>query len=232
MDDVILDDIPFQVDLNSLKNQLRIKDNSASVKDLEMFAAEAQTVARPKALSRAVYFDTLEDDQVVIDGIALKSHVLKVNIQEAHRIFPFVATCGTEIEDWSRTQEDVLKRFWGEAIKGMTLRTVIEHLDRHIKKQYDLGQTSIMTPGSIQDWPIQEQRPLFTILGELTAQIGVKINESMLMNPVYSVSGILFPTEVKFENCQLCPREECPGRRAEYQPALYEEKYQLAVKGD
>jgi hypothetical protein len=46
------------------------------------------------------------------------------------------------------------------------------------------------------------------------------------MTPVKSVSGIWFPTEGKYENCQLCNREDCPGRRAPYEPGLMERKYQ------
>ena len=230
MDGTVLAEIPFEINIDTLKQLLRIKEGNAMEKDLVGFTAEAETIARPKALYRVVYFDTHDDNQVVIDGISLKSHILKINIQEAHRVFPFVATCGTEIEAWSQSHDDVLKRFWAESIKGLALRAVFGFLDNHLKEQYDLGQTARMTPGSLQDWPIQEQRPLFTILGELTSQIGVEINESMLMSPVYSVSGILFPTEVKYENCQLCPREKCPGRRAEYEPDLYDKKYKLAIK--
>jgi hypothetical protein len=44
------------------------------------------------------------------------------------------------------------------------------------------------------------------------------------MLPTKSVSGIFFPTETSYENCQLCPRENCPNRRAEYNKAL-EEQY-------
>lgn len=40
------------------------------------------------------------------------------------------------------------------------------------------------------------------------------------MVPVKSVSGIFFPTEIKFESCQLCPREVCISRRAPYTPLL------------
>jgi len=47
------------------------------------------------------------------------------------------------------------------------------------------------------------------------------------MVPVKSVSGILFPTEESFASCQLCPREVCPGRRAPYDPDLYDAKYRL-----
>jgi hypothetical protein len=46
-----------------------------------------------------------------------------------------------------------------------------------------------------------------------------------MMDPVHSVSGILFPTEEDFEECSLCPREDCPKRRAPFEEHLYETRY-------
>ena len=71
-----------------------------------------------------------------------------------------------------------------------------------------------MNPGPLKDWPLGEQRQLFFLFGDVKQAIGVELTESFLMYPVKSVSGIIFPTEVNYENCQLCPRENCPGRRA------------------
>ena len=89
-----------------------------------------------------------------------------------------------------------------------------------------------MTPGSLEDWPISEQRPLFEILGDIQDAIGVQLKDSLMMSPVQSVSGIIFPTEATFESCQLCPRENCPGRRAAYDKNLYEKKYKSKPEKD
>jgi hypothetical protein len=186
---------------------------------------EAETIVRPKALYKAVYIEAKHDDRVVIDGIELKSRVLRVNLEEAHRVFPFVATCGTEIEDWARSIDDIMKSFWAETIQGIALRSAIKALDKHIDEYFSPGLTSRMSPGSLKDWPIQEQRMLFTILGDTKESIGVQLTSSLMMSPTKSVSGILFPTEVSFESCQLCPREDCPGRRAPYDKDLYDRKY-------
>jgi hypothetical protein len=82
-----------------------------------------------------------------------------------------------------------------------------------------------MNPGSLPDWPLQEQRQLFALLGDTRAAIGVELTDSCLMLPIKSLSGLRFPTGENFENCQLCPRERCPGRRTAYEPGLYERKY-------
>ena len=82
-----------------------------------------------------------------------------------------------------------------------------------------------MNPGSLADWPLEEQRHLFRLLGEPRKAIGVELTESFLMVPIKSVSGLRFPSGAHYENCQLCPRDPCPGRRAPYDPDLYERRY-------
>ncbi len=49
------------------------------------------------------------------------------------------------------------------------------------------------------------------------------------MVPTKSVSGILFPAEESFASCQLCPRENCPNRRAPYDPELFDRKFRAPV---
>jgi hypothetical protein len=77
-----------------------------------------------------------------------------------------------------------------------------------------------MNPGSLADWPLTEQIPLFRLIGDVRQATGVYLTESLLMMPRKSVSGFDFPTESSFASCQLCPREKCPNRRAAYDPIL------------
>jgi len=53
---------------------------------------------------------------------------------------------------------------------------------------------------------------------------GVELTDSQLMKPNKSVSGFLFPSESDYENCQLCPRENCPNRSADFEEELYRER--------
>jgi hypothetical protein len=168
---------------------------------------------------------------VVVDGVTLKSRVLQVNLEKAHRVFPFLVTCGTELEAWSNSMDDVLKKYWSDAVKHMALGAARKALDKHLVGHYELGMTAVMNPGSLADWPIQEQAKLFAILGDTQAAIGVQLTDSFLMVPTKSVSGIRFPTEVSFKNCQLCPRDKCPGRAAPYDKDLYDRKYRKNSQG-
>lgn len=225
METVVLKEIPFRIDRGGLMKTARVKPGSRYEEELNHLAGEAEEIARPKALYRAVYFDAGDEDHVTIDGILLKSRVLRVNLEHAHRIFPFAATCGTELEEWSRSKEDIMQRFLADAMKDLALRSVFQFTDRYFKEKHGLEKTAVMTPGSLPDWPIEQQRPLFAILGDVEAAIGVTITQELVMVPSFSVSGILFPTEVSFQSCQLCPREKCQGRRAPFDKGLYDRRY-------
>ena len=232
---IVLDTIPFRNNFDSLVKQTRVKKGTRYFDDLESLWREAQNFAEPKALYNQAFIETGGDDQVIVDGTPLKSRVLKVNLKNTHRVFPFVATCGTELDNWAKSLKDMLHSFFAEIIKQMALTAAVHYLDSHVKDHFSIEKIAFMTPGSLEDWPISEQRPLFEILGDVQGAIGVQLIDSLMMSPVQSVSGIIFPTEVTFESCQLCPREKCPGRRAPYDPDLYDKKYkkpqQCPVRG-
>ena len=227
MTQVVLDNIPYQPDMARLREKLRIREGSSYVGRFERLVSEAQAIARPKVLYKVALVDDKGDDYVVVDGVRLNSRVLRVNLDEAHRVFPYVVTCGRELYDWMNALDDMLLGFWADAINEMALRGAIAALNEHLVERYRPGETATMNPGSLGEWPLQQQRALFKILGDPEAAIGVELTKSCLMVPNKSVSGIQYPTETGFSSCQLCPREDCVGRKAPYDPELYDQKYRL-----
>ena len=89
--------------------------------------------------------------------------------------------------------------------------------------KYAINGLSSMSPGSLSDWPIEEQKPLFSILGDVETAIGVTLTENFLMVPTKSISGIYFPTDLPFYNCQLCSRKNCDSRKARFDKTLARE---------
>jgi len=223
----IFDNIPWQIDTAQLAQRLHLTERKDELKDFERLAEEALAVARPKAFYALARVESRHERSVIINGVELRSRVLRVNLEQVHRVFPFVATCGVELEAWSETIADrVLHRFWADQLKEAALRSALEFMRDHLMTYYRPGRIAQMNPGSLADWPLGQQRPLFRILGDGPQSIGVQLTEHMLMIPTKSVSGIVFPTETSFESCQLCPLEGCPSRRAEYDPGLYSQRYQ------
>lgn len=223
----ILDDIPFQLALPQLMKRAHVKEGSPNAVELAHLAEQGAALARPKALYLVAYITNRGEDFIEIEGFRFQSTVLRVNLDQAFRVFPYLATCGQELQSWAEKFDDMLLRFWAESIKEMALAIALVELNRHIDQFYFPGDTSSMSPGSLPDWPIQQQRILFDLFGTYKDQVSVTLTDSMLMIPTKSVSGVRFPTTSNFESCQLCPRENCPGRRAPYDAGLFESQYHI-----
>jgi len=222
---VVLRDIPFRPDPAGLIRKLRIPDQPGYIQRFRNLVAEGRAVARPKAMYRPAYIESRDTDTVVIDGIRMTSRVLRVNLEQAHRVFPYVATCGREMAAWAEGLSDLLDRFWADAIMEAALREALRVLEADIAGRFNPGPTGSMNPGSLRDWPLEQQRELFQALGDPMTTIGVELTDSFLMIPIKSVSGLRFPTEIRYENCQLCPRDRCPERRAPYDRELHVRRY-------
>lgn len=221
----ILSEIPFRIDVAALLTSLRIPAGSDRAREIRRMVKAAQKIARPKAVYDRCFIEKKGEDCVTFGGATFTSRVLRVNLDGAGRVFPFVATCGRELADFAASLDDLVLSFALDTVMVKALEAVVGALRAHITQKYALGEVGMMDPGSLEDWPLSEQRPLFAVLGDVKGAIGVELTDSLLMVPIKSVSGILFPTKHSFESCQLCPRDRCPNRRAEYDPKLWEERY-------
>ncbi|MCX5849665.1 MAG: vitamin B12 dependent methionine synthase [Deltaproteobacteria bacterium] len=222
MNPIILDEIQFKPDFDALASVLRIRKDGKDEKRLMDLLDQSLSVAKPKGAYTESFVDEIENDYVTIDGVRLNGKLLPVNLKNVTRVFPYLATCGTELEEWSGGIEGIRERFWVDTIMMFALGSAIGEIDRHIEKNSNPGARSAMNPGSLEEWPIEEQQGLFRILGNSHSIIGVKLTESFMMSPLKSVSGIFFPSEHSYENCRLCRREKCPGRRAPFDASLRE----------
>jgi len=220
----ILDPLPFSLDFDAVAARVHVAPDDADAPALRDLIARVQQVARPKALYHLGFIEARAAEALEINGVTFTSRVLSVNLKDVHRVFAYVVTCGREF-DAIDTGGDPLQEYWLDQLRMATLAAARSYLRDHIDLKYQPGALSSMSPGSLPDWPISQQRPLFSLLGDVYGKIGVELTDSYLMLPLKSVSGLLFPTEVTFASCQLCPREGCPGRSAPYDPALWQQRY-------
>ena len=218
----ILDNIRISLDMQKIKKELHMEGREDS-SHVQALIKEVQPLIRAKAVYRNCYLESKPEDAIVIDGIRFTSRVLRRHMDNVGRVFPFVVTIGSKLEEYARACKDFLKQYYLDTIGNIALITARKHLEDHLRSKYALGCISYMSPGSLKDWDLEGQRPLFSILGDVRASIGVYLTETLLMIPTKSLSGIFFPTEIPFYSCQLCPRENCQGRKAKYNENLARE---------
>lgn len=217
-------DIPFELDVVSIARTVHVEPDSPDGQTLRELVEQARQTARPKAMYKEAFIDGKGADTVTVEGVTFTSRMLRANLDRIERVFPFVATCGHEMDTVTLPAGDFLAEFWWDAIKAVLLRGAIRHLNEHLKQCFAMGKMSSMSPGSgdVDVWPIEQQRELFALLGDVKGQIGVELTGSFLMKPNKTVSGICFATEVDFRSCQVCRRRDCPSRSAAFDPALWD----------
>jgi len=221
-----LDSIPVTVTFEQALKRLKIEDGEDIALISGLFET-AKSIAKPKVLYREAYVDEISGRNVRINGCDFESGVLAANLKNIHRVFAYVCTCGTEVDDWSHNEKDYVVSLWLDMIKEMFLFDANNFLREHLKNSYQFERMSSVNPGSgnADNWHISQQKPLFAMIGDVKCEIGVTLTESFLMIPTKSTSGLLYPSETDFVNCALCGRENCVGRRAEFDRELYDRTF-------
>lgn len=222
----VLNSIPVELDLEAVLKRMRLRNRSDNiVESIRELLDTAVPVASPKAVYEVSYVENKNGDSLEIGGVRFSSRVLRVNLDQVERVFPYVITCGRELDGIEVPSTDFIKGYYLDQIKETALVLARRYVEDYLKKQYALGQLSRMAPGAGAeiDWPLTQQKELFSIFGgrnKVEELIGVRLTDTCLMVPIKSVSGIFFPAEIRFESCQICPREGCIGRRAPYDPEM------------
>ena len=217
-----LENIQIKLDFDAVRRRLHLKRDHdlTTVQDVVNIA---QPLIEPKVLYKTCYIEEKLAEGAIIEGLQFKSKVLRKNLDKIERVFPFVITIGNKFAEELDSCSDLLEKFYLDTVGNVALNQVRLKLKDHLKQKYGLEKTAFMAPGSLPNWPIEQQKPLFKLLGDVKASIGVELTNSLLMLPAKSVSGIYFPTETSFFSCQLCPRERCDSRKAKYNEKLAQE---------
>lgn len=212
----ILEPIPITLQTAAVARALRLEGNVDQVRKLLDAAAP---LIHARAVYRTCSVESFEGEAVIVGGVRLESRVLRKNLDCVQEVFPFVVTIGPELETYARKAGDLLRQYYLDVIGNLAVRAARQHLALHIQNRRGLPPLSAMNPGSLADWPIQQQRPIFRLLEDGPAAVGVTLTQHLLMVPSKSVSGMFFPAETPFVSCELCPQTHCPARKAGYNEA-------------
>ena len=185
---------------------------------LRRLIARCGDAAKPKAVAVCLEVTHDADGHVTAIGSeAMSSPVLDEQLKGLHRVFAFVATCGTELAGADYENNTQLRMALLSLCLG-GMNAAMGAMVQSLTERYHLGKTGILNPGSLPEWSLSEQRSLFRLLGDVTGDVGVTLEENNFMSPLATSSGLLFETEQDYENCSYCTNRGCIIRRAPYDP--------------
>lgn len=219
----ILTDMPWELTSEDVIKHLHITEDDQE--DFEELFGRVMPLMKPVIYYGRAKIEDNDGHNVKIGGQVFTSRVLSVNLKNCEEVYPYVMTSGREAYEFGEAQDDFLMKYWAEQICEMALRRSSASGMKLITERLGYKNLYAMNPGSLENWPISQQKPLFDLLGNVFESCGVVLTPSYLMQPVKSGSGILFASEEHYANCMLCPRIGCPSRRAAFKPDMFREKY-------
>ena len=219
----LFDQLEWNVDFEGAKKKLRIMEDD--FEDFEEIYTE--TVKRMKPVFYAGSETIISNDgrSIVLGEETFTSRVISVNLKDSTTVYPFVGTSGRAAYEYALSISDELFRYWADSICEIALRSASVSFRKAMRKIIGSEHINSLGPGSVIDWPISQQKPLFALLGNVLEKTGIYLEPSFLMRPVKSGSGILYASEKHFESCSLCPRQDCPNRRAPFDSEKFGRDY-------
>ena len=214
----IIDRIPFILDVPGMMATLKIEEGSEDETAFRDLAAKSLESGRPRILYSECFLGDKGEDSVAVGNVVFRSRTLRMNLDAVDKVFPHIISCGPEFDSIPLPPDDTLQEYWRDCIKEAALHAAINRFYTVLAGKHGLRKTASMNPGSgpADTWPIQQQKELFSLFGDVEAAIGVRLTDSFLMVPNKTISGIVFATESDFVTCSLCPRDVCRNRRAPY----------------
>ena len=146
----ILEHIPVNLDLEEIRKRLHM-GKSGDWSQVQTLVEESQSLISAKAVYKVCYIESKHEDAVTIDGRSLKSRVLRKNLNNVERIFPYVVTIGNRLEEKTRACTDLLKKYYLDTIGNVALNSTQKYLKDQFRSRYALNGMSCMSPGSLKD---------------------------------------------------------------------------------
>ena len=211
-----IDPLPVVLDSSDIAARFRFDPARSGSLSLDDVIAQAQKLISPRAVFDVAYVGEKGERTIELGGVVFESGLLRKNLEISNKVFPFIITVGPELEREAAARGDLLVQYYLEEIANLALEQAASRLAKTLEARFGLPSLSSLSPGSLADWPITEQPKLFSLFGDTKSLVGVRLTDSLFMIPRKSISGIFFPSEEGFVACQLCDRENCPGRKAAF----------------
>jgi hypothetical protein len=173
-------------------------------------------------------FKILADNSISIDkgniygnGFTFRcGKIISKQIKQATSLAVFAATVGEKFDRITKKyfqDSNPLTGFILDTIGSLVVEKTIDWMEGQLEKTISkngMKMTNRFSPGYC-GWDVSEQQVLFSLLPHNFC--GIRLNESSLMIPIKSVSGIIGIGNMvkrKAYFCSLCDMEQCYRRRS------------------
>jgi len=223
----ILNDIKLEIPGDAGKDFLTKLMGGMLIPRMEDLLNEKRQVCIDSIETKAAYdsfkISKVDGDLIYFDtGVSFEGPNIAKILEGSHRATIFICTIGEKIDRIIKEVSDSgdsLSVIIMDAITTDLLGLLGKYMGDLIRNEASMtpgwASTCSYSPGQYK-WTIKEQQVLFSMVDG--SKIGVELNPSCLMLPFKSISGVYgFGPKENINKtmvaCDLCPRENCIGRR-------------------
>jgi len=222
LDDISLD-IPEDLGEEFLKKLMGGNINDTLLKMLDDLRGACISNIKPVICYDIFEITKIKDIKVYFSsGDIFEGPNISKILEGSKKAAIFILTLGGKYEDFINSKKDdgdYLSTIVLDAISTNLLTILGKYTNDLLRKigisQKGWGSTCSYSPGQYK-WTIEEQSKIFSMID--AQKIGVSLTDSSLMVPFFSASGVYgFGPKDEIDKtrvaCDLCPREDCIGRR-------------------
>lgn len=189
--------------------------------NIQKILSIARDICKPRAVFR-IYSARLDGNHLLIDNVEMKTGKIISNyLSLTSRIAVFAVTAGIEYDNYLqhlKQQGDIYMEFLADAVGSEIAEATVRLVSRRVEEvaARELMYVTLSYSPGYCGWHVREQQKLFSLLPEKPC--GISLNESCLMHPVKSVSGIIGLSsfagiQVPY-SCDICGLETCFKRKS------------------
>ncbi|HCX64156.1 MAG TPA: hypothetical protein DHN33_02960 [Eubacteriaceae bacterium] len=188
----IIKEIPVQIDKEKARQHMRIRSNKSILDTFEEVYRKIHEYAKPKGMYFKAPIVAQEEDGVTIENKRLFSRHLAESTKDNRYLYPYVITCGMELEEYYQKADDLMEQFMIDGMSALVLEMTTDYIADQIKKEEQIENLAYHIPGALNDWDMEEQIKIFDLFEDVEKEIGVTLSESYIMRPSKSVSGVYY----------------------------------------
>jgi len=133
----VLDNIPVKLDFEVVSKKLRLRNKNEDVeKIIQELIETSRSLAKPKAVFEISRVENKRGDSLDIGGVTFTSHVLRVNLDKVDKVFPYVVTCGRELDEIKIPPQQIMKSYFLDQIKELVVRSALNYLADYLRKNH------------------------------------------------------------------------------------------------
>jgi len=193
---------------------------------VEEVLAEAEKLCDLRAefvIYPELYFDR-DSGAMIINGVEFfPGKIISAQLRKSESVAVFSCTAGSWIGEKARqllNEKDYLKGYVYDIAGSEIVEAVADLMQQKLSEAMEaegLHITNRYSPGYC-GWNVSEQHKLFSLMPD--NYCGITLNESALMSPIKSVSGVIgIGHDVRHNpyTCNICDAKDCIYRRIKQQ---------------